>query len=384
MDCIVERVSRLLTIFGVSLAFSLPCLSQTTIYGGRGLMRVYTAEPIGRGQFFINTYFQTFLDRADSAKRKNSLGKDHTLSLGFTLGLSKRTELTVSPILYQDDQKHLWGPPGDMRLGLKYATPLSFGGVSTGLNLFVNLPIAKNHNVAYEPYSSGKFGGGVLGLVTLDMTDAFPVVPLKLYLNFGYFDHDFSTQPFADEQDQYLVGAGVKFPIRSIVFYTEYSGEIFANNPGVSSQENSMRVSQGLKILGPWNFIIDFAADLGLEKPARALNPLYAKYKKDYADWKVILGLNYQAGGRGGAERRPSAAARLREDKRAMEELELIRVERESAEKNLKKMQEALEGDPKAAEAKPSDEKSAEDKPPEEKPSEAQSSETKPPIENRE
>jgi hypothetical protein len=361
-------------------------------------MRVYTAEPIGRGQFFVNAYFQTFLDRVnDRVKRNNGLGKDHTLSLGFTLGLSKRTELAVSPILYQDDQKHLWGPPGDMRLGLKYASPLAFGGVSTGLNFFVNLPIAKDHNVTYEPYSSGKFGGGVLGLVTLDMTDAFPVVPLKLYLNFGYFDHDFGNQPFTDEQDQYLLGMGLKFPIRSIVFYTEYTSEIFANNSFVSQKENSARLSQGLKILGPWNFIIDLAADLGLEKPGtisvNPLDPLYAKYKnykKDYADWKVILGLNYQVGGRGGAERRPSAAARLREDKRAMEELDQIRVERESAEKNLKKMQDSLEAgqnatkDEQPAEDKPSEEKPAENKPPAEKPSEAQSSETKPPIENLE
>lgn len=343
-------------------------------------MRVFTAEPIGRGQFFINTYFQTFLD---PSKRDNSLGKDHTLSLGFTLGITRRTEITVSPVLYQDDQKHVWGPPGDMRVGLKYATPLSFGGVSTGLNFFANLPIAKTHNVAYEPYSSGKFGGGLLGLVTLDMTDAFPLVPLKLYLNFGYFDHAFDDKPFADEEDQYLAGVGLKFPIRSIVFYTEYTGEIFANNPGISYGENSKRLTQGLKLLGPWNFIIDFVADIGLEKPASgAIDPLYMKYedyKKDYADWKITIGLNYQVGGRGGADRRPAAAARLREDKRTMEKLEQIRLERENAEKNLQKMQDSLETEPQMPEDKPVEEKPAEDKPPEQK-----ASEDKPPLEHLE
>lgn len=369
----MERVSRLVKIFCLFLALSLPCYGQTTIYGGRGLMRIFTAEPIGRGQFFINTYFQTFLD---PSKRNKSLGKDHTLSLGFTLGISRRAEICVSPVLYQDDQKHVWGPPGDMRVGLKYASPLSFGAFSTGLNFFVNIPIAKTPNVPFEPYSSGKFGGGLLGLLTVDMTDAFPVVPLKLYLNFGYVDHDFSGQPFTAEEDQYVIGAGLKFPIRSIVFYTEYTGEIFANNPIVSRKENSTRLSQGLKILGPWNFIIDFAADLGLEKPANIsidpLDPLYKKYadyKKDYADWKVTLGLNYQVGGRGGAERLPGAAARLREDKQAMEELDQIRLERENAEKNLKKMQENLEDEQKppaekTTEQKASEEKSSENKPP--------------------
>jgi hypothetical protein len=133
------------------------------------------------------------------------------------------------------------------------------------------------------------------------------LVPLKLYLNFGYMDHDFGDSFFSDERDQYLLGAGLKFPIRSIVFYTEYTGEIFANNPFISRKENSTRLSQGVKILGPWNFIIDFAADLGLEKPATfsidPLDPLYAKYKdykKDYADWKVILGINIKCSGREG------------------------------------------------------------------------------------
>jgi hypothetical protein len=358
----VDRAFRLLTTFGFIFIFALPGFGQTTIYGGRGLLRVYTAEPIGRGQLFVNSYFQTFLDKranALSSSRNGSLGKDHTFSLGFTLGLSKRAELTLNPVLYQDDQKHIWGPPGDMRLGLKYATPLVFGGLSTGLGVFVNLPIAKNHNVIYEPYSSGKLGGGVIGLVTLDMTDAFPLVPLKLYLNFGYFDHSFGDQLFNDEEDQYLVGAGLKFPIRSIVFYTEYTGEVFVDNPAVSRSENSTRISQGVKILGPWNIIFDLAGDWGLHKSAAI--PANPAYQKDYADWKVILGLNYQVIWHG-AERRPSAAARLREDKRAMEELDRIRLEREGADKKLKNMQDSLD------EKKPQDEKPPEEKPQDEKP----------------
>jgi hypothetical protein len=378
MDCIVESVSRLLKIFCLVLVLCLPCFGQTTVYGGRGLMRVFTAEPLGRGQFFINTYFQTFLD---PAKRNQSLGKDHTLSLAFTLGVTRRAELCVNPVLYQDDQKHVWGPPGDLRVGLKYALPLSFRAFSTGLNFFANFPIAKNHNVAYEPYSSGKFGGGVLGLVTVDMTDAFPIVPLKLYLNFGYYDHNFSQRPFTAEEDQYIVGAGLKFPVRSIVFYTEYSGEIFANNPAISRKENSTRLTQGLKFLGPWNFIIDLVADLGMDKPVTALvDPLNAKYRKDYADWKITLGLNYQVSGAGGSERRLTTAARLREDKRAMQELEQIRAERESADKKLKAMQESLEVEPGAAEEKPAEDKPSEQKPPEEKLPEEKSPE-KPPFE---
>jgi len=312
--------------------------AQTTIYGGRGLMRVFSAEPLGRSQFFVNTYFQTFLD---PSKRRDSLGKDHTLSFGFTIGLTHSLELTLLATPYQDDQDHVWGPPGDTHLGLKLALPLKAGGLTTGLRGFMVLPTAKKSNVPYEPYSSGKPGAGLQALMTIDLTQSFPLVPLKLYLNFGYMDHMLNDSFFTAEQDQYLVGAGIKFPIRSLVFHTEYTAEIFANNPNVAFQENSSRISQGMKFLGPWDIIFDLAAEIGLDKPAGvAGKALY--YQKDYADWKVILGLNYQFTSRSAQE--PALAnGNRRSDARAKRELDEIRGKRESAQQSLQEMEKALD-----------------------------------------
>ncbi|NUM73895.1 hypothetical protein HUU40_06000 [candidate division KSB1 bacterium] len=326
---------------GSALALALLCAvsasAQTTIYGGRGLMRVFTAEPIGGKQFFINSFFQTFLESPD--QRQNLLGKDHTLSLGFTLGLSNSLEFNMQVVPYQDDQQNAWGPPGDTQLGLKMALPFAVGGISTGLRGFVNLPTAKNHNVPYEPYSSGKVGGGIQGLATIDMTESFPLVPLKAYLNFGYFDHTLDRNFFIGHEDQFLVGAGLKFPIRSITFYTEYTGEIFANNALVGYAESSTRVSQGIKVLGPWNLILDFAVDVGLDKPAAVrLDPL----QKEYADWKVILGMNYQVAfnRQGGVS---STQPGRRTERRADPELERVRIKRESAKEDLEDMEKSLQ-----------------------------------------
>lgn len=301
-------------------------------------MRVASAEPIGRAQFFANTYFQTFLD---PQKRRGSLGKDHTLTFGFTVGLSHSLELTLLATPYQDDQQHVWGPPGDTHIGLKLALPLKVGGISTGVRGFMVLPTAKNSNVSYEPYSSGKLGAGLQALMTVDLTQSFPLVPLKLYLNFGYMDHLLNDSFFTAEQDQYLLGAGVKFPIRSLVFHTEYSAEIFSNNAAVAFAENSSRLSQGVKFLGPWDVIIDLAAEIGLDKPATVTGaPSY--YQKDYADWKVILGLNYQFTARGGQEPALATGAK-RSDARAKRELDEIRGKRESAQQSLQDMEKALE-----------------------------------------
>lgn len=325
------------------MTFSVLCAAvsasaQTTIYGGRGLMRVFSAEPIGRSQFFANTYFQTFLD---PQKRRGSLGKDHTLSLGFTVGLTHSLELTLLATPYQDDQRHVWGPPGDTHIGLKLALPLKFGGITTGVRGFMVLPTAKNANVPYEPYSSGKPGAGLQALVTADMTQSFPLVPLKLYLNFGYMDHMLNDSFFTAEQDQYLLGAGIKFPIRSLVFHTEYTAEIFANNSDLAFAENSSRLSQGVKFLGPWDIIVDLTAEIGLDQPLEVTGvPLY--YQKDYADWKVILGFNYQFTSRASQES-SLATGNKRSDERTRRELDEIRGKRESAQQSLQNMEKALE-----------------------------------------
>lgn len=298
-------------------------------------MRVFTAEPIGGKQFFINSFFQTFLEAPD--QRANTLGKDHTLSLGFTLGLNNSLEFNMQVVPYQDDQAHAWGPPGDTQLGLKMALPFSAGGISTGLRGFVNLPTAKNHNVPFEPYSSGKVGGGIQGLATIDMTESFPLVPLKAFLNFGYYDHTLDRNFFIGNEDQFLIGAGLKFPIRSITFYTEYTGEIFANNALVSYAENSTRISQGMKVLGPWNLILDVAMDVGLDKPAaRLIDP---NFQKEYADWKIVLGVHYQVA----FDRQSGVSSTQTSKRRADPELERVRLKRVNAKEDLEDMEKSLQ-----------------------------------------
>ena len=263
--------------------------AQTTLYGGRGLLRTQSAELIGRSKFYVNTFFSTFLQSTPS---RATLGKDHTLNLGLTYGISRSIELTAFLTPYQDDQKHVWGPPGDSQLGLKFKTPFSSNSIFTSVFIFSRFPTAKSHNVPFEPYSSGKIGAGALGIITFDFTDSFPLFPLKAHVNFGYFDQNIKDELFNDNEDQFIIAAGIKFPIRSSILYTEYSAEVFASNPLVTSYSwNSQRITQGLKLLGPWNLILDFALDISLSK--KPPNP-DAVFLKEYASWKVIFGVNYQ------------------------------------------------------------------------------------------
>lgn len=310
--------------------------SQTTTCGGRGMLRVFSARTVQPSSFHINGYFLTFL--IDDLPV--GLSKDHTVNLGLTYGLSRHLELTAQIVAYQDDQRHVWGPPGDTQLGLKLHLPLSTSTFGTGLRGYVIFPTAKNHDVPYEPFSSGEIAWGVTGLLTLDMTHTFPLFPLKIYANVGYLDHDVSTL-FGDEiTDQLILGFGFKFPISSLIFYTEYTGEIFFNAPHVDFMNNSMRVTQGVKFVGPFNLVLDFAFDVGLSEDLNAF-PV-----KKYADWKVIAGINYQfvQGGRYDRDGRLSEDERRRQDADLIEQ---IKKRRENVDEELEKMREKLKGDSK-------------------------------------
>ncbi len=313
--------------------------SQTTIYGGRGLLRVHSAETIGRGRLYVNTFLATYLQ---AVKTSSTLGKDHTFSVGITYGLNRYFEMSALLVPYQDDQKTIWGPPGDTRLGLKFQTPFSGRSLISAVRMFVNLPTAKYSNVPFEPYSSGKVGIGAQLIMTADMTDSFPLFPLKAHLNLGFFDQNIRDQLFIDEEDQYIIGAGIKFPVRSSVVYTEYTAEVFSNNPAVTVYSlNSQRVTQGLKFLGPWGLIFDFAVDISLSQKPPANNN--SDFIKQYADWKVIFGFNYPMRLKWG-ESRDERLARQAREKNKSRAVQEVHEKRQYIEDDLKKMEESLQG----------------------------------------
>lgn len=312
--------------------------AQTTIYGGRGLLRTHSAESVGKSQFYINTYFATFLEPGTS---KSTLGKDHTLTIGLTLGLSRYLELTALLTPYQDDQQHIWGPPGDSQLGIKVRTPFSGDLLQSALRVFAKFPTARSHNVPYEPYSSDKIGFGLVGVLTFDFTESFPLIPLKAHVNFGYMDHNVKDELFNSQMDQLLIRAGLKFPIRSSVLYTEYSAEIFADNPLVSSYAlNSQRVTQGLKLLGPWDLIIDLAVDFSLSESPQIPDKVFLK---EYADWKVVFGLNYQMLFRNQTET-PRLARKSEEEVKNKAIVEEMNRKRQQVRDELKRMEDSLDG----------------------------------------
>jgi hypothetical protein len=324
-------------LFGfLTCAFQLS--AQTTSAGGRGMLRVFSAETVQRGSIFVNSFYQTFLQTTDS----RGYGNDHTLQLGLTYGLTHSLELTAKLVPYQEDQVHSFSAPGDAELGVKWRTPFSTTSVATGLRGFVILPTARSHNVPFEPYSSGKISWGAMAMTTLSLSGRYP---LKIYANLGYLDHNLTTFFSNEITDQLLLGFGLKIPIHPFIMFTEYTGEIFINNPAVDFKDNSTRITYGFKFRGPFRTTVDVGVDVGL---SRNLNPAPHPLVHDYADWKIFAGFNYQINTARVYGKPPvTAKVNSKEESKILEE---IKKKREQAGQELEEMKKKLEEEEKKPE----------------------------------
>lgn len=266
--------------------------AQITMTGGKGMLHLYEAETVTPGDLYVNPT-ASFYTRADY--NENILLKDNAINVGLTLGISKVFETFVHLVPYQTDQVHLWGTPGDSKIGVKVHIPRP-GVLQYGFLGYADIPTGKTHPIPFEPYSEDALGYAALGLLTLNFRNAEIPFSLKVSFNLGYKSHNSSNGFFAGKTDQLVGGFGCKFPIKSSQLYTEMSGEFFFNTPAVKFPQNSFRWSGGYKTFIKRGIIFDIAAELELGgyKPTADEQAHIPRFWENYADWKVIAGLTYR------------------------------------------------------------------------------------------
>jgi len=255
--------------------------AQTGLAGGRGTLRVQAAETVPTGTFVFNSYALTFSRGGSSSRVYN-----HTWTVSATYGLARALELTTQFVPYQDDQEHKVGRPGDVQLGIKWQTPWAGRRVRTALQGVLKLPTAANHNVPFDPFSSNRISWGIMGIASLHLPG---LIPLKVNMNIGYLDHNVGTILPTKSTDQLILRLGFKIPVRAVIFYSEYSAEIFFNNSAVSFRDNSMRLTHGFKFRMPLRLVLDVGADIGFSHDLKTYPPPL----HEYADWKLFGGLTY-------------------------------------------------------------------------------------------
>ena len=331
----LKKFSIILVILCVFSPISL--FSQVSYYGGKGLMRIIEAESIYPGVLAINPVYGVF-----ATGNNEDFTEDHSLHLGLTLSLSEQFEVFAQLTPYQDDQKHTWGPIGDTRLSVKYNIPSGSSLAQFGLVAFTGFPTALNHNIPFEPYSDDAMSWGMIGLATFDMKDILKSFPMKISANLGYQDNNWNDAFFSSEKDQLIGGLGLKFPVRSSLIYSEFTGEIFINNANVTMSQNSLRYTQGFRFVGPAHLICDLAADveLGGYKPS-ASDIASNHFLKDYADWKILFGVTYRTSVFKGRTKKEKELDLYKKEEQ--KELDQIQEKRKKVVKDLEELRKQLE-----------------------------------------
>ncbi|MBN2355799.1 hypothetical protein JXO59_06775 [candidate division KSB1 bacterium] len=328
------------------------CLAQVTLHGGKGQLRVWDAEPVPAGHLYLSPFYSFYAEKADAhvigdktaiIGTKRELLEDHSVHLNFTIGLSHVFELLLHAVPYQDNQRDLWGPIGDTQIGVKVHIPKKTGLMQYGLLGLVRIPTAPRHNIPYESFSMDAYGWGLTGLVNFDLKNSTLQVPLKFCLNVGYRDHNWHDQFFRSRYDQLFCGLALKFPIRTFLFYSELTSEIFINNSEyISFSQNFHRFSQGFRFVGFNDFIFDIACDIRLgAPPPTAYEYKENPYLKAYADWKIILGASYRI--HLFTYRTEEEKARLQQSKQEQKKLDEIRQQREKVLKDLEELRKQVE-----------------------------------------
>ncbi len=274
-------------------AYSSVAMAQVSLTGGKGMLRVYEAETVTPGRLYVNP-FATFFARQNAQQTR--LDKDNTLNVGLTLGISRVFETFVLFVPYQTDTTHIWGAPGDTKLGLKAHLPRPGSVSQFGLAAVANFPTGRTHPLPFEPYSEDAFGYAILGLVSFNFQNAVRAVPLKLSANLGYKSHNAENRVFSGATDQLVGGFGFKIPFQTSLIYTEVTGDYFLNKDQVNFSHNFFRITQGYKFITRPGLVFDIAVDfeLGNYKPTPKQLNIAPRVWEDYADWKVVLGMTYR------------------------------------------------------------------------------------------
>jgi len=310
--------------------------AQVTMHGGKGNYRVQSADPVNPSDIFVNGTLSAFMEKTGP----ENLAKYYNVNLNMTVGLASYLEAIVNIVPYQDDLYHIFGRFGDTRIALKYRTPLSSQFFKFGLMGFYKFPTAVWPNVPYEIFSTDKPAWGASALMTFDLLEAMPNNPMKFDFNVGYIDHNIYDRYFKAKYDQLFIGAGMKFSVRSMQVYLEYSGELFINNPDVKFNQNSMRISPGVRFIGPWQNTIDVAFDFTLTD-YDSLKNTDKSFHKEYFGWKLTVGVTH----RFSVYKYFDKTAKLERKKQLeeMRKLEEIRKKREKANQDMERMKKILD-----------------------------------------
>jgi len=358
-------------------------LQGTTKQGGKGLIYVHSARVIPKGyvEFYAGTRFFGKVAQFGGKSNAYTLWDVQGL-VSFNFGISSHIEFAISPIIYQDTNGGSKGSgednfPDDLFLSVKVGSfgalesPFLFGGL-----LYSRIPVASEHNIVYEPYSTGRLEIGITGLVSYYSNTLFPEEAWSIHGNLGYLNHnDVGKELTANADDptpqnmstELLFGVGVNYPFDTFKFSAELNTRYFLQKPPVSaySCENVTYFTAGIYYTPyPWvtfEMGVDFKllTEDDLSDYVNTDLPIPPPDFPNYPSLRGILGVKlavlptrlYSSSEKAQLKKdalsRRSTFERMMEEEKDTEnaesELSRIRARREKLEEDLKRLTELLE-----------------------------------------
>jgi len=374
----------LLLALGLGLFGQIPP-AHAQINASRGPLIVRSAWTLEPGHLTLLTHTR-FFGKVTQQAGKNGTNAvtiwDVQGGMSLNYGLSKNFEASFVPLIYQDTNKRTgkgYNLLDDLFLLVKVGSLGSKGGsLKYGFDLGVRFPTGKEHNVIFEPYSTGKTSFGANAMISYARDPLYPEDGMSTHFNIGYWNHNdvgarLTPKDFTRDTVRVLTmtqelnyGVAMLFPFDTFDFRFEIHGRKFLQKPPVTafSRESVLYISPGVTYK-PYRWMTMLLnADIRVTNAADETSYIGVNKILDlpnYADWRITLGtkLNilptslYAVSERDILMKKAESRRELfeqiikeqRETESAEEELERIKDERRKAERELERLRRILEGE---------------------------------------
>ncbi|RME02172.1 MAG: hypothetical protein D6814_00095 [Calditrichaeota bacterium] len=286
----MKKIALALFFLGIASATN----AQGLIFpGGRGLMHLHTAWTLDKGALtlhgYTSSYYKTVLVGTATQGTQSITFWDVQGAIALHYGAGRHFELGLTQMVYQDTHHGGKGydTPSDINFKVKFG---SIGKIQSrfrlGLLVEGRIPLGKHFNIPFEPYTSGRFEAGIIGLISYASDLLIPESGFNLHLNLGFWHHNdvgrFLTGNPNDNvavlspSREFVWGLGFVLPASQFDFGLEVFGRNYIVRPPVTAYSREDFIYVTPSIMFRLSNRVSFSAGLDLRLSSNDDKTLYS------------------------------------------------------------------------------------------------------------
>jgi outer membrane protein OmpA-like peptidoglycan-associated protein len=257
--------------------------ADPTLYGGKGLLHLLSADNEGTGGFALGlagAYWQNADYPFPAADHQDFCG-----IFSATYVPIEWAELFAAGewrSFSEKDPGQSESGLGDTKLGLKLST---YAGSPLSVAFLGDITFDTGDEE--KNLSNGARQWSTRALFTLDMTQYPGSFPFRVHMNIGYHVNELNKK---SDDDATPLGLGIEFPFRPITPSIEFTSEQFIHQH-LATMENPMRITPGLRLAHSSGFRFTGGLDVNIAKS------LPDGEKIEPYDWRLLFGIAYLSPG---------------------------------------------------------------------------------------